>query len=295
MTACTKTENTEKSITAVTVSSMAQKNETSDFYGLWNGSIITAETAEKNNCLYTVDGVADKHTVWDEFCAKVACWQNCNVIIYNGESLRKVIFTNDDGDMRFTVLTKAISNCVLIENKRTISPGVICNVKNDDMTEYYISDILLCKYKALADGKYGTDTDFVGKMYQVSPDANITFPYQKTFTGLDDYEKYSKKYNDELKLDDLSKDMESFDEDGGFNAHVVFLYGDMAGSQEVEYEFLRTVRTDGNLFIYMKKAVPRDKKASVAKWQFTVTVAGELLDEVNPDSINWVIYEDTEK
>lgn len=131
------------------------------------------------------------------------------------------------------------------------------------------------------------------KVYSVNSEAGITFPYEKTFSSYGDFEKYHKKYNDELDLDEIKKDMQDFDKQGGFNAHVVFLCGDMTVSGSGEYTLLGAIRQKNSLTINVKKVYGPNPGGKSEKCQLIATVPGEYLVDVNPEYINWVIYSES--
>lgn len=43
------------------------------------------------------------------------------------------------------------------------------------------------------------------------------------FSNYDDFSEYYLKYNGELQIQEMKKDMEAFENEGGFNNHVIFL------------------------------------------------------------------------
>lgn len=276
---------------------------TADYLSEWTGEQITAEKARQNGCLFKGTSSIDENNEWDEFYSAVSAGRQAEITICCADEITKIsnVRMTASTDYELVILTKTKTDDGFSQSERKITPAFIYEVNNGGILEYYVSDTLLYSRRYVpedenSDGEIENyvDTPFEAEQYSVSADANITFPYQKTFSDYEDFENYAKKYDDELNLDALTKAMQEYDNDGGFNAHVVFLYGDMAGSEQITYEFLRTVREKNELYIYLKKKIPAKKSGSVAKWQFTVTVPGEYLDEVNPDNIHWVVFEDAE-
>lgn len=129
-------------------------------------------------------------------------------------------------------------------------------------------------------------------MYSVNSEAGITFPYEKTFSSYSDFEKYCKKY-DELGLGEIKKHMQNFDKQGGFNAHVVFLCGDMTVSGSGNYTLLGAIRQGNSLTISVKKEYGPNPGGKAEKCQLIATVPSEYLVDVNPEYISWVIYSES--
>lgn len=123
-----------------------------------------------------------------------------------------------------------------------------------------------------------------------SSEANMTFPYQKMFSNYDDFSEYYLKYNGELQIQEMKKDMEAFENEGGFNNHVIFLKGELSGYEHIDYEVVRAVKDKDSLFIYVAKEIPENKAGATSKRQITVTVPSEYLDEISPKNIKWIVF-----
>lgn len=90
-----------------------------------------------------------------------------------------------------------------------------------------------------------TDVPFEQKIYKCSSEANMTFPYQKMFSNYDDFSEYYLKYNGELQIQEMKKDMEAFENEGGFNNHVIFLKGELSGYEHIDYKAVKAVKDQG--------------------------------------------------
>ena len=110
------------------------------------------------------------------------------------------------------------------------------------------------------------------------------------FSNYDDFSEYYLKYNGELQIQEMKKDMEAFESEGGFNNHVIFLRGELSGYEHIDYKAVRAVKDKDSLFIYVAKEIPKDKAGATSKCQITVTVPSEYLDEISPKNIKWIVF-----
>lgn len=88
----------------------------------------------------------------------------------------------------------------------------------------------------------------------------------------------------------MKKDMEAFENEGGFNNHVIFLKGELSGYEHIDYKAVRAVKDKDSLFIYVAKEIPENKAGATSKRQITVTVPSEYLDEISPKNIKWIVF-----
>ena len=62
----------------------------------------------------------------------------------------------------------------------------------------------------------------------------------------------------------MKKDMEAFENEGGFNNHVIFLKGELSGYEHIDYKAVRAVKDKDSLFIYMAKEIPENKAVATS-------------------------------
>lgn len=260
------------------------------YYYKWNGETIVAETAREHGCLMLGDSGADS-SIWQGFLIDLESSAQAEVTVCTEDSVTLV--TEDETGSTAVIQTKEKDGDRVISKGRLITPAVVGCVRDEESgwLEYYISDCLL--YKTHIKGENGyTHVPAEFGSCEVSPDAAVSFPFQECISSYNDFLSYYELYNDTLGLEELKKAMDTYEADGGFNAHVVFLYGDMCVG-DTGYEFLRAVKDGGQLFIYLRR-ISSGSTAAVSKYQLSCTVPGEYLSDVAPDSVTWVVYDDVE-
>ncbi len=259
------------------------------FFSDWNGEKITPEAAAENGCVFSGAETENNSLLWNEFVKDINKRKRTELNFCTENSIINVCCT-EGAEYKANINIRTMENGTISEVNRIISPAKICSRYNEDeeTEEYYISDCLIYSVP----GKDGDSEDIPleFKVYTVRSDAGITFPYEKKFTSYSDFEKYYKNYNDELGLDEIRADMEAFDKQGGFNAHVVFLCGDMTVSGTGKYTLLGAVRQDKTLTINVKKETSADKNGKAEKCQLIAEIPGEYLVDVSPECISWVVY-----
>ena len=260
------------------------------FYYEWEGEKITPEIAEENGCVMLGDGSVGA-TEWRDFLIDLAAEARAEITVCTDDSVMKV--TESESGNTAVVQVKNKYSGRLVSYGRIISPVEVCCVKNEekDTLDYYLSDILVNSLPATGEDNY-TDipTDF--SCFRVPSDAPVTFPYQKRFSSYGDFENYYELYHDSLDLDEVKQSMSEYNNEGGFNTHIVFLYGDMSAGDS-NYTFLRAVKENGTLTFYLRQRDFRNT-GSVSKWQLVCAVSGEYLADVSPDQVRWVVYDDQE-
>lgn len=259
------------------------------FFESWNGEKITPETAEENGGIFLNSQTETAAQLWKGFVKSVNKQKRTEMNFCTENSIINVSCTEDAG-YKANITIRTEENGSISETNRTISPAKIRSRYNEDIknTEYYISDCLI--YLSPDKESDCEEIPLEFKTYTVNSEAGITFPYEKTFSSYSDFEKYYKKYNDELGLDEIRSDMKAFDDQGGFNAHVVFLCGDMTVSGDGEYTLLSAVRQGNSMTIYVKKEISGSKDGEAKKCQLTAAVQSEYLVDVSPECISWVIF-----
>ncbi len=270
--------------------SEAADDKTSLYYN-WQGEELTAAYAEENGCVMLGESSERSGEIWADFKTKADNKADTHLTVCTESSVIMVsMMSSGESGYSAYVQIKEASGDRVITTGRSISPGKISCVRKDNSFEYYLSDLLIYTEPA-DDGDSYADIPLEFDCYSVSADAAMTFPYQKTFSSYSDFQSYYDKYNSSLGLEELKAELEEYEAEGGFNAHVVFLYGDMAASADAGYEFLRASSSGGKLSIYLRKTEPRGV-SGITKWQLVCKVPGEHLVDVKPEEINWVIYSD---
>lgn len=259
------------------------------FFESWNGEKITPETAEENGGIFLNSPTETGSQLWDGFVKSVNKQKRTEMNFCTENSIINVRCT-EDTEYKADITIRSGESGSISEISRTISPAKIRSRYNEDIkaTEYYISDCLI--YLSTDRESDCEEIPLEFKTYTVNSEAGITFPYEKTFSSYSDFEKYYKKYNDELGLDEIKDDIKAFDDQGGFNAHVVFLCGDMTVSGDGEYTLLSAVRQGDSLTIYVKKRACGRDDGEAEKCQLTAAVQSEYLVDVSPECISWVIF-----
>lgn len=259
------------------------------FFESWNGEEIDPETAEENGGIFLNSQTETASQLWNGFVKSVNKQKRTEMNFCTENSIINVNCT-EGTEYKANITIRTKENGSISETSRTISPAKIRSRYNKDKkaTEYFISDCLI--YLSPNKESDCEEIPLEFKTYTVNSDAGITFPYEKTFSSYSDFEKYYKKYNDELGLDEIKADMKAFDEQGGFNAHVVFLCGDMTVSGGGDYTLLSAVRQENSLTIYVKKRSGGKGEGKAEKCQLTAAVQSEYLVDVSPECISWVIF-----
>jgi hypothetical protein len=267
-------------------SARKEKNENESYYYSWDGEEITYETAEENGCVMKGNSGSVE---WRDFLIDVTSSDKAEVTVCSEDSVMLISESGTGSTM--LVRTKQKEGDEVVESSRVVSPVDVYCVYNDKAheLEYYLSDILLNTVPA-SNNEGFHDIPAPCTIYRVSSTAAVTFPYQRYFSSYSEFLNYCDTYHEVLGLENFMEDMKAFEDNGGFNTNVVFLYGDRS-SGVAGYEFLHAVESDGELTIYLKRK-PNDDKEGVSKWQLTCTVPGEYLSEVAPDAVRWVIYDD---
>ncbi len=258
------------------------------FFELIDDESISRETASKSGCVFYTESETDNIWAWEDFCEAVALDSSGSVCVCTENLAIYIDYTpsTDSDSAFFTVYEKSVGGEA---DSFTLSGCGISPQLDGGKTVYYIGDLpILTVSSANTDSRF---VPFESKLYRADSGANLSFPYSRIFSSYSDFESYYADYGDELSLPDMQSDMKAYDDEGGFNAHVVFLYGDMEGSDSVAYTVTGVSAGSNGLEIYLKKTVPTEKSGQVGKWQVVVKVPGEYLDSVNPDSIHWITYE----
>lgn len=260
-----------------------------NFFDDWNGEEITPQSALENGGIFLNGNTEQNTMLWNNFVKSVNKQKRAELNFCTENSIINVN-CSEGAEYKANINIRIAEDGKISETSRTISPAKIQSIYNQDekTTEYYISDCLI--YTEQSEETDCEEIPLEFKSYTVNSEAGITFPYEKTFSSYGDFEKYYEKYNGELELDEIRADMRDFDKQGGFNAHVVFLCGDMTLSGSGEYTLLGAVRQGNTLTINVKKEYSVSKDGKAEKCQLTAAVPGEYLVDVSPECISWTVY-----
>lgn len=264
---------------------------TSEFFENWNGETITWSAAKENGFVFYSNEEIENIWLWDDFKSAVRLGTSAEVCVCTADEALDIDFYQNENtsQTRFTIRRRYLDKEDKLCSECTeISGAKITELLTDAGTDYYIGE-----YHVLSLSSQNTQSrsvPFEYTVYAADSDANVSFPFSKTFASYKDFTKYYEDYNDELELSKMKSDMKKYDGGGGFNAHVVFLYGDMDGSDQVVYQISDVVVGDGKMDIYLKKTLPEQKNGKVGKWLTVVKVPSEYLDDVKPENVNWVVY-----
>lgn len=257
------------------------------FFSAWNGKEITPETAKEYDMLF-MDSSEESDMRWADFCECVKNGTEAEITLCTSTQVIHAENSLEGDNGILTVDSEDLSDGSLKISSQKLSSDCLYNVYEDGMTVYYAGSRRIYQTENVTDQL--TDVPFEQKVYECSCDANMTFPYQKMFSNYNDFNEYFVKYNGELQIQQMKKDMEAFEKEGGFNTHVVFLRGELSGYECIDYHVVRAVKDKDSLFIYVAKEIPENKDGATAKRQITVTIPSEYLDEINPKNINWIVF-----
>ena len=266
--------------------------EESSFFSQWSGEKVSKSAAAQYGILMWEEGsVADKE-LWESFLSKTEKGDAVQLTTYREGCLTCINAKKSGDDYSALISIKEFDGDKLTTHGRSITPAKVSCVRSEEgRLEYYLSDLMIYSCEADSSGD-NMDTPAELSVYQVSPDAAMTFPFQRMFSSYSDVESYWDKYGSSLGSEELLEDMKSYQEEGGFNTHIVFLYGDISASGETKYEFLRASRCGSGLDIFLKKS--SGSTGGPSKWQLACKISGEYLSDVSPDNISWTVYTDIE-
>lgn len=262
----------------------SEKSAAEKFAETWDGSEITQETAEENNFFYMGKYSCGE---WTSFTDNAENGKNVNACVCTSQEITDISVVGKNDKQKLTICTYTFKNGKTVSHKKSVSPVCFYTVKEDNVLNYYCSDQLLFSEPSKDNDEY-SEIPVNFNAYEANSNAGITFPFSQTFSSYADFEKFFHKYEKTLDLKKIKSDMLNYEKSGGFNAHIVFLYGDMAGSDKTVYSFVKAVVNNDRLYLYMKKEIVSG--GQVSKKLFTAAVSGEYLENVPPEKVSWVIY-----
>lgn len=297
MTSCTSVgTNVNPSISEnVTTDSLYQNGEDNSgrsFFSSWDGSVITEETAAENEMVF-MNASEESDQSWEDFYQAVKNLKKAEITVCSESKITHIESAPSDDGMNLNIDIAESDDGVLKLMSKTVSSEGIYSFDDKDKLIYYAGEYPV--YETENRGEKLESLPFEKAVYSCDPDANMTFPYQKTFSDYADFKNYYLQCNKELSIRELMLDMENFDEQGGFNTHVVFLRGEISGYESIEYDVIRAIKRNNSLDIYVAKRIPESRRGAVTKRQIVVTVPSEFLDEISPKNINWFVYTDEQK
>lgn len=284
--------NEGTNISSAPVADNAADVEGESFYYRWKGEVVSVDYADKQNAVLLGKDNAEGVHQWQEFLIDLDAADKAELTVCTPKSV--MLVTENESGNAALIQIKQRENGKMVTKGRTVSPVVLCRVRDEQENryDYYLSDCKIYSTPADDEGNDCREIPAELKSYAVDSSAAVTFPYQKRFSSYGDFEDYYSEYHESLGLDEVKNDMDMLEEDGSFNTNVVFLYGALS-SGNCEYELLRAVEEDGRLVIYVKRKIT-EKTGDVNKWQLTCQISSEYLSDVSPDSIEWVVYDDEE-
>lgn len=265
------------------------------FFYTWRGEAVTPIKADENGMILIGSDTKKSQALWENFQNAVKERRKTSLMVTDGSSLT-VIDTSVSGEDYIALIQKKVyEDGRAVNTGQYVSPAKLSCVRDKDeqRLEYYFSDCLV--YSCPADNaQEGAFADIPAEFtaYPAKDDAGVTFPFQKTFSSMGDFDAYYEKYHLILGLDDMKAYIEKQESEGGFNTNIFFLYADMADNDEAQYSFLRAVKENDGLVIYLKRSMPGQKASGLSKWQLMCRVPSEYLHEIEPNNITWVIYND---
>lgn len=286
----TVSNGNESSLADSSADSSGKTKLTGLFY-TWSGEVLTPENAEKNGCIFLGNDTANSRDKWGVFSNTIAYGNNAELTVCTEKSITAVNTISIDGNEIAQIKIKELQDGVILSRGLVVSPAVIGSAEADGVKKYFIGDTVI--YTEPAEGGPSAVPAELNS-FEVDPDAVLTFPYSKIFSSADDFDSYYSDFDSTLGLGEVKAYIEGLEADGGFNTNVVFLYGDMATADGVEYRLINAVCGGGELTIYVHKSAPAQKGGSISKWQLMCTVPSQYLSEIDPESITWVVYDEYE-
>ena len=282
----------EESVVNTKNSSFIEQEEVVDspakiFFSAWNGSEITADTAREHGMIF-MDSSEESDMRWAEFCECVKSGTEAEITVCTSTQVIHAESSLEGDSGVLTIESEDFSEGSMKLFSKKLSADSFYSVCENGLTVYYAGSNKLYQTENVTSEL--TDVPFEQKIYKCSSEANMTFPYQKMFSNYDDFSEYYLKYNGELQIQEMKKDMEAFENEGGFNNHVIFLKGELSGYEHIDYKAVRAVKDKDSLFIYVAKEIPENKAGATSKRQITVTVPSEYLDEISPKNIKWIVF-----
>lgn len=282
----------EESVVNTKNSSFIEQEEVVDspakiFFSAWNGSEITADTAREHGMLF-MDSSEESDMRWAEFCECVKSGTEAEITVCTSTQVIHAESSLEGDSGVINIESEDFSEGSMKLFSKKLSADSLYSVCENGLTIYYAGSNKLYQTENVTSEL--TDVPFEQKIYKCSSEANMTFPYQKMFSNYDDFSEYYLKYNGELQIQEMKKDMEAFENEGGFNNHVIFLKGELSGYEHIDYKAVRAVKDKDSLFIYVAKEIPENKAGATSKRQITVTVPSEYLDEISPKNIKWIVF-----
>lgn len=277
---------------ASAVSSYTDSEEATDspakiFFSGWDGSEITPDTAKAYDMLF-MDSSEESDIRWEEFCRCVKSGTEAEITVCSSTQVIHAESSLEGENKILTVDCEDFSEGSLKLSSQKLSADSLYRVCENGMTVFYAGSRAVYQTENVKD--ILTDVPFEQAVYECSCDANMTFPFQKTFSNYEDFSDYFVKYNGELQIQQMRKDMEAFENEGGFNTHVVFLRGELSGYKYIDYKVVRAVKDNDSLYIYVAKVIPENREGATSKRLTAVTVPSEYLDEISPKNIKWIVF-----
>ncbi|MBR1864227.1 MAG: hypothetical protein IJ806_09095 [Ruminococcus sp.] len=289
---CTIDSGTEALAEGDTVSRVSVEKPEGLYY-TWQGEPISPEEAEESGCIMIGADSDRSGRLWQAFNNSIKSGKNDELTVCTEGSVTSVGIVSSEGGQSFLLKIKEMQDGVLVNTGRTVTPAVIGCAENEESgrDEYFIGGHLV--YSAPGEGGH-REIPAEFDCFSVRGEANLSFPYSRTFSSYSGFMEYYDDYNAGMGLEDLGEQIAAFEDEGGFNTNVVFLCGDISYGEDVSYEFLRAAQDGDGVVFYLKKTSTSQRSGNAGKWQLICTVPGQYLSETDPENISWVIYEEYE-
>ena len=201
----------EESVVNTKNSSFIEQEEVVDspakiFFSAWNGSEITADTAREHGMIF-MDSSEESDMRWAEFCECVKSGTEAEITVCTSTQVIHAESSLEGDSGVLTIESEDFSEGSMKLFSKKLSADSLYSVCENGFTVYYAGSNKLYQTENVTSEL--TDVPFEQKIYKCSSEANMTFPYQKMFSNYDDFSEYYLKYNGELQIQEMKKDMEA--------------------------------------------------------------------------------------
>lgn len=284
---CTSKASDNSKAKSVSKASSSAKATVKKFASNWNGEAITSEYAEKKGWIFCNSSDKSK-AAWKKFTDKYKKKKAAAITVCGKDYVRHTSYESYDGSKSIVITDeRKNSKGKLVKSIYISTPALIYPVYSSGKLCYYSGSHMLYYVKSSnADSR--KSLPLKSKIYDCPADCNVSFPFQKAISTLSDFNSFYKKYGKELDASKLKQVMTAYDKSGGFNNHVIYLYGDATGMEFTDYKVNFAAEYDGRLNVYVSRNCS-GKHSSVSKSILSVTINSQYLDKTSPDNIKWHI------
>lgn len=285
---CTSKNTDSGTVKSGGKASSATKATVKKFTSNWDGKTITKEYAQKKGWIFCNSSDKSK-AAWKKFTNKYKKKKAASVTVCGKDYVRHTSYESYDGSKSIVITDeRKNSKGILVKSIYISSPALIYPVYNNEKLCYYSGSHMLY-YVNTSKSDSRKSLPLKTKTYYCPTECNVSFPFQKAVSTISDFNSFYKKYGKELDASKLKKSMTAYDKSGGFNNHVIYLYGDATGMDITGYKVNFAAEYDGRLNVYVTRSCSGKHAGKVEKNILSVTINSQYLDKTSPDNIKWHI------